>query len=234
MRAAILTSANVRPSSPLLSRFASRRPTALASTSTSPAEIPANASRVSAPTTTMWLGLRRHRLGRRRRQGLLELLRVLVRQRGLDDRAAVLLEGGDRLVGGRLLDDHEQAGGPRLEVVLDLLLEGLVDALLAEVAHQRAHAGAHGPARERDQEQQAEQQAPEAAPHRATGRRGATVRCAHVVLALEITGDRGHLVGLDDEVGLELLDGAPCLLRCPLIGVGDGDECCHALLLLSK
>src|SRR4051812_37971265 len=181
MRAAILTSANVRPSSPLLSRFASRRPTALASTSTSPAAIPANASRVSVPTTTMWLGLRCHRLGRRRRQGLLELLRVLVGQRGLDDRAAVLLEGGDRLVGRRLLDDHEQRGGARLEVVLDLLLEGLVDALLAEVAHQRAHAGTQRPAGEWDEEQQAEEQAPEAAPDRAARRRRAAVRRADVI-----------------------------------------------------
>src|SRR4051794_14888904 len=169
MSAAILTSAKVRPSSPLLSRFVSRKPTALSSTSTSPTERPANASRVSAPTRTIGLGPRGHVL--RRRQGFLQLLRVLLRKRGLDDRAAVLLEGGDRLVRRRLLDDHEQRGGARLQVVLDLLLEGLVDALLAEVAHQRAHAGAHRPTGERDEEQEPEEQAPEAAPDRAARRR---------------------------------------------------------------
>src|SRR4051794_17401407 len=234
MRAAILTSANVRPSSPLLSRFASRRPTALASTSTSPASIPAKASRVSASTTTMWLGLRRHRLGRWRRQGVLQLLGVLLRQRGLDDRAAVLLERGDRLVRRALLDDHEQAGGPRLEVVLDLLLEGLVDALLAEVAHQCAHAGAQGPAGERDEEQQAEEQSPEAAPDRAARRRRAAVRRADVISALEVAGDRGNLVGLDDQVRFELLNGPARLFRRPLVRVGNGDECGHVMLLLSK
>src|ERR1700760_3243306 len=80
--------------------------------------------------------------GRARLQGVLQLLGVLVRERGPDHGAAVLLQRGDRLVRRRLLDHHEQRGRARLEVVAHLLLERLVDSLLAEVAEQRPHPGA--------------------------------------------------------------------------------------------
>src|SRR5215471_6817444 len=102
----------------------------------------------------------------RRRQRLLELLRVLVGQRGLDHRSAVTLEGGDGLVGRCLLDDHEERRRPRLDLVADLLLELLVDRLLSEMAEECAEPGADCESRERDEEDEAEQEAPEASPER--------------------------------------------------------------------
>src|SRR5436190_17025957 len=127
--------------------------------------------------------------GGRGRERLLKLARVLVGQRGPDDGSAVLLERGDRLVGGRLLDDHEQRRCARLQVVAHLLLEGLVDPLLAEVAEQCAEAGAERQSGERNEEQHSEQQPPEAAPDRASPSGRAAVGRVDVVFAFEIAGD---------------------------------------------
>ena len=48
-----------------------------------------------------------------------------------------------------------------------------------------------------------------------------------------IAPDRSNLVGLDDQVGLQLLNGSPRLFRRALVGLGDGDECGHVERLLS-
>src|ERR1700733_3114583 len=171
--------------------------------------------------------------GSRRLERLLELLGVFFGQRGPDHGTAVLLERGDRLVGRHLLYDHVQRGRSRLEVVAHLLLERLVDPLLAEVAEQRAHSRAEREPEDRDEEQQAEQEAPEASPRCATAGGRAAVRGLDVVLALDIARDRRDLVGLDDQLRLELEDRLPGLLSGRLIGIADRNERCHYPCLLS-
>ncbi len=99
-----------------------------------------------------------------RRERLLQLRRVLVGKRGLDHGAAVLAERGDRLVGRRLLDDHEERRGSRLDLIPDLVLELLVDRVLAEVPEERTEARADREPGERDEEEQAEEETPEATP----------------------------------------------------------------------
>src|SRR4051794_36903454 len=56
-------------------------------------------------------------------QRLLQLRLGLLRERGLEHRAAVLAHGLDRLVGRRPVDDHEERRRPRLHQVAHLLLE---------------------------------------------------------------------------------------------------------------
>ena len=125
-----------------------------------------------------------------RLQRFLQLLGVLLGQRGPDHGSAVLLERGDRLVRRDLLDDHEQRRGARLQVVAHLLLEGLVDPLLAEVAEQRSHPGPEREPEHGNEKQQPEQEPPEAAPGGASARRCATVGGVNVILTLKVTRDR--------------------------------------------
>jgi hypothetical protein len=108
-----------------------------------------------------------------------------------------------------------------------------VDPLLAEVAEQRTHPGAECQPSERDEEQQAEQQPPEPAPGGAAPGGRAAVRRVDVVLALEITRDRGHLVGLDDQLRLELEDRLPGPLSGFLVRIADRNQRCHYRCLLS-
>jgi hypothetical protein len=128
-------------------------------------------------------------------------------------RAAIALSGvawpcpaWPGLVRRGLLDDHEQRRRARLDLIAHLLLERLVDPLLAQVPEQRAESSAQRQPRERNEEQQPEQQPPEAAPNRAAASADAAMRRRHVILALGITGDGGHLIGLDDQFGLQLLN----------------------------
>ena len=72
--------------------------------------------------------------------------------------------------------------------------------------------------------EQRTQAGPEAAPDRATAGRRAAMRSVDVILAVEVTGDRRDLVRLDDQVGLELLDGVPRLFRGALIGMANRNE----------
>jgi hypothetical protein len=48
-----------------------------------------------------------------------------------------------------------------------------------------------------------------------------------VVLAFSVAIDRSDLVGLDDELGLELLHGSPCLLGRALVWISDSNKGCH-------
>src|SRR5947209_16082155 len=118
--------------------------------------------------------------------GFLQLLSVLIRERGLDHRAAILLQRGGRLIRGRLLDDHEQRRGARLEVIADLLLERLVEPLLPEVAKQGPHPGANCEPGERDEEEQPKEHAPEPAPPSPAASRCAAVAGVHVIFALQV------------------------------------------------
>lgn len=54
-----------------------------------------------------------------------------------------------------------------------------------------------------------------------------------VILALHITRDRGDLVGLEHQLGLQRRDGLACLFRGALVRIPDRDKCCHKALLLS-
>src|SRR5262249_18310350 len=134
--------------------------------------------------------LRRGAYRLRRRQGLLQLLRVLLRERGLDHGAAVALERVDRLVRCRLLDDHEERRGARWALVADLDLNLLVDRLLAEGAEGRPEPGTERQPGERDEEDEPEEEPPEASPHGAASRRGASVRRRDVVLAVHVAANR--------------------------------------------
>src|SRR4029077_750919 len=118
---------------------------------------------------------------------VLQLRRVLVRERGFEDRPAVLLQSRDRLVRRRFLDDHEQGGRPRLEVIANLLLERVVNRVFSQVAEQRAETRAHRPAGEWNEEEQAEQQSPEATPNRSAGGGGAAVARGGVQLSGLVT-----------------------------------------------
>src|SRR3954454_781380 len=92
------------------------------------------------------------RLRRNRSRALQRLLQLgfgLLRQRRLQDRAAVLLESFDGLVRRDLLEDEEEGRRARLQRVAHLILELLVDAGLLDLAHQRAETGADCEAEER-------------------------------------------------------------------------------------
>ena len=142
------------------------------------------------------------RLGRRQR--VLELLRVLVGQRGLDHGAAVPLERVDGLVGRRLLDDQEQRRGARAgPVSRTCSWNSLSIAFSPRCPTSAPKRGADRQPGERDEEDQAEEEAPEAAPDGSAAGRRASVRRRDVVLAVRVAADRSDLVGLDDEVGFE-------------------------------
>ena len=56
----------------------------------------------------------------------------------------------------------------------------------------------------------------------------------NVVLPLEVAGDRRDLIGLDDQVRLEALNGLPRLLGRALIRIADCHKCCrHRASLMS-
>src|SRR4051812_21296339 len=100
-------------------------------------------------------------------EGFLELALRVFGQGRFQYGAAVLAQGGNRLVRRDLLDDQEERRRARLEHVAHLLLELVVDARLLELAHQRSEAGAEGHAEDRHEEEHPEQEAPEPAPGRA-------------------------------------------------------------------
>jgi hypothetical protein len=51
-------------------------------------------------------------------------------------------------------------------------------------------------------------------------------------LALLVAGDRRDLVGLDDQICFQALDGLSRLFRGRLVRIGNRNECCHGPSLL--
>src|SRR5215216_2291211 len=162
-------------------------------------------------------------------QGFLELALRLVRQRALEDGAAVLGHRLHGLVRGHLFDDHEEGRGARLKHVPDLVLELLVHGTLGDLAHQRPHPGPDGHAEERDEEQHAEQHAPEHPPGRPGAHR--VVVGDDPDLSLLVPDDRRHRVGLDDKLMLQPLGLIHRRQRGGLVRVPDRDQVRHLCLL---
>src|SRR6516225_3649396 len=69
-------------------------------------------------------------------QRFLKLSLGRLRQRRLQDGAAVLAERGDGLVRRSPLDDEEERGRAGFHHVLDLILEGFVDTTLLDLSHE--------------------------------------------------------------------------------------------------